>query len=411
MNIRNTNLQLINGQLYYRTNSESDVHPYRYYMIDNMEEVEYTTLFPSIEEGVVSDLEITKDNSKDVVAEIIHYLKRYIYLPTEEDYLLIAIIIVHSYCVDLFDRTPYLWIQGEKGSGKTLLTQILKGLVFNPFLVSETSAAALFRIIDTERPTLFLDEVEELQKRNASNQQIFQIMNSGYQKDGCVTRVAKAEVLRFMTYGLKIIAGINPLMSTLEDRCILQNMVKPPIEVKLEVFNTMDKSFAKVIVENIHSSLRRLRSNILQILINPSELELSDCIRLREHDKWFPLLLLSKVLSGKESNYFALLHKKALDYIDRKSLLEAQLPEKMCESIIRDFISDRSTEALSQDKNHFLFPTVEIQKVILANDVHNTYRNKSEITLTLKRIGIETDRRRFGNGPVSLYKIPKSILN
>ena len=82
----------------------------------------------------------------------------------------------------------------------------------------------------------------------------------------------------------------------------------------------------------------------------------------------------------------------------------------MCREIIREYLLDFSDKSKIPDNDFYFFSAEEIQEVIRTNDLYNKYRDKTEITLTLKKLGIETTRRRFGNGPVSLYKIPKSIL-
>ncbi|MBI2418842.1 MAG: hypothetical protein HYV28_13270, partial [Ignavibacteriales bacterium] len=121
------------------------------------------------EDAEIGTIFSQRSSGLDVIAEISSYLKKYIYLHNETEYVLVSVTCLLSYCVDMFERVPYLWLQGGKGSGKTTLMTVMKSIVSSPRFVSETSASALFRIVDELRPTLFLDESENLTKRLGSN--------------------------------------------------------------------------------------------------------------------------------------------------------------------------------------------------------------------------------------------------
>jgi len=405
---RNSRIITLNGQQYYHVSNGSNDGAGKYFTLQG-DEVEYSSISPESLTEDTFDL-FTKTGAKlDTVEEISKYLKRYIYLTSEAEYTLISLLTIHSYGVDLFERTPYLWIKGVKGSGKTTLMTIMKFLVYNPEFLSDTTAAALFRLLDN-RPTLFLDEVEALNKRNSGNELIFRVLNSGYQKDGTVTRTIKNEPIIFNTYGFKVLAGINSLAPALQDRCIPLTLTKPNETFELETFSAKDSGTISSLISLIHSSLRKNCPDLVKYKNDPELLAINSKIRLREFDKWFPLLALAKTLSSKTNNYFKHIQDYALGVISQKEQAEAFQPENICRDIVKDFIADNSSKALATEKKHFLFRTDEIQKVILANDQHNTYRGKGEITIILKTIGVETTRKRFGNGPVSLYRIPKSLL-
>ena len=388
----------------------SDNETNRYFNMEG-KEVDYSTVYPAQPEDTSNNLFTTTDNNVDVINEIKNYLEKHVYFNNKSESVLVSLLIMLSYCVNFFERIPYLWIKGVKGSGKTTLMTVMKSLVYRPLFLSDTTASALFRTVDLTKPTLFLDEVEVLNKRNSNNDLIFRVLNSGYQKDGCVTRFTSKGVTRFSTFGFKIIAGINRLLDTLEDRCIPLMLSKPSGSTIPEVFSGENPEITTPLVGMIHSSLRKICPNLKQYYNNPELLGIDPKISLREFDKWFPILILAKLLSSDTHNYFEEVQQYALSVILQKEKAETFLPENVCKGILKDFLDDKSAKTRIADANYFYFKTDEIQRVILATDPHNTYRNKAEITMTLKKIGVETDRRRFGNGPVSLYKIPKSILN
>jgi hypothetical protein len=408
--IRNTRIVSVNNEQYYHCNDDSNEGEGRYLTLKG-EEVDISTLTQQSAGENSENLFAKTKSNVNVVAQLSNYYKKFVSLEEKSEYPLISILTIHSYLVDLFERTPYLWIQGEKGSGKTTLMTILKSLVYHPVFLSDTTPAALFRIINDNKPTVFLDEVEDLNKRNAGNKRIFQVMNSGYQRNGSVTIVSKNVPVIYKTFCFKVLAGINPLMSTLEDRCISMTMKQPAVGIKLESFAGENKDVTTPLINMIHASIRKICPEVEKYIKDPALLKIDPKIRLREYDKWLPILAIAKSLSTDTNNYFDQIHNYALDTISRKADAESRLPENICKEILKDFLKDQSAKSLVKDKNYFFFKTEEIQKVIQANDQYNTYRNKSDITLILKKIGIETDRKRFGSGPVSLYKIPKSILN
>ena len=345
------------------------------------------------------------------VGEVSSYVKKYIYLNSEAEYALIACICILSYCVALFNRIPYLWIQALKGSGKTTLMEVMKPLLCKAMFISEASASSLFRLIHDRKPTLLLDESENLSKRGSSNQMICKILNSGYQKNGAVSRTSGLTPVTYNTYGLKIIAGINPLFETLEDRCIPLRMTQMPEKCELECYQTDNIQQSGNLVETIQAAISNNAEELSDFIRNPKVLGFDSRIKNREFDKWFPVLAIAKIFSTSKKDYFNVLQSYALEQIEMKYKSEMTTPENMCRGIIKDFLADKSVKTKVKDPKFFFFKTDEIQAVIQSNDVHNSYRNKAEITLTLKKIGVETDRRRFGHGPVSLYKIPKSLIH
>ncbi len=367
-------------------------------------------------ESAPSDLQsrigliLSETEHDNVVEKIRQHLIKYIYLENDAEYTLMAVVVLLSYVVSLFNRIPYFWFRAEKGSGKTTLMSVLKPLVYNPFFVSNMTASTLFRIVHEKSPTLFLDEVEALATRSLSNNPFVQILNSGYQKDGSVTRTHGNKVSTFKTFSLKILAGINKIAETVEDRCIRVSLVKPTDASAITPYTGIITEDLIVLQNTIHSSIWKKTNILSAYLKNPQSLEIDKSITLREYDKWMPVLALAKVFSTESSDYFTQLQNYSKHLVSQKHQDEENHPEKICKAILIDYLTDFANETKIEDSNYFFFETGKIQKVITENDMVNTYRLKADVTSTLKKIGIETDRRRFGNGPVSLYKIPKSIL-
>lgn len=95
-----------------------------------------------------------------LINEIKALLDRYLYLP-EEAKIALALWIFYSHASSAFWHQPRLVISSPtKRSGKTTVLKLLELLVAGPVLAANASPAALFRLIEAERPTILLDEAD-----------------------------------------------------------------------------------------------------------------------------------------------------------------------------------------------------------------------------------------------------------
>lgn len=408
--LTHSHIENVNGQFLIKIRN-GDTSKYLDYKGDEVELKETSNNEETLsqEEKVVALFGVK--TSKNIINDISTYIREFIYLKEEPEYIVISLIPLLSYIVSVFERIPYFWLRADKGSGKTTLMSVLKPLVYHPVFVSNITPSTLFRIVDENSPTLFMDEVEALATRSNANNPFIQILNSGYHKEGQVTRTRGNQVQVFKTYGLKILAGISQIAETVEDRCIQINLHKPPDSTVITPYVGQNVENTLQLQKAIQASIWKNINELYTYLQNPASIGIDPRISLREYDKWMPILAIAKVFSTKKNNYFEAVQEYALKQLEQKQLSEQKSPKNTCTAIIRDFLTDFATDTKVRDPNFFFFETNEIWEVIRKNDPYNTYRNKAELTNTLKKIGVETDRRRFGQGPVSLYKIPKTILN
>ena len=155
---------------------------------------------------------------------IVEVLGRHVVLPTGAAPA-IALWILHAYAFEASAISPMLAITSpEKRCGKTTVLEILSALVPRALPASNISPAALFRTVESCRPTLLVDEADTFL---AGNDDLRGLLNSGHTK-------ALARVIRtvgddhkpraFSTWCPKVIALIGHLPPTLTDRSILIRM-------------------------------------------------------------------------------------------------------------------------------------------------------------------------------------------
>src|ERR1022692_4143172 len=113
---------------------------------------------------------MTPEDAAIVTRELLQtcqaWIRRYIVV-SDEQAVIMAAWVMHTYVFDVFEVTPYLFISSpEKGSGKSTLLRILKAVAYRGRSSSGMSGAALARVVEASRPTLFLDELDSQMKGN-----------------------------------------------------------------------------------------------------------------------------------------------------------------------------------------------------------------------------------------------------
>jgi hypothetical protein len=174
---------------------------------------------------------MTAEEAAALTTELLEIIRgwilTYVVVSTEQAEILAAWEL-HTYVFDAFEVTPYLFISSpEKGSGKSTLLRILKAVSCRGRSSSGMSGAALARVVEASRPTLFLDELDAQMKGNKETaENIRGILNSGYEPEGVYTRCVGKDfaVKDFPTFCPKCLAGIGELWDTVSDRSITIEM-------------------------------------------------------------------------------------------------------------------------------------------------------------------------------------------
>jgi len=128
---------------------------------------------------------------------------------------------IGTYFFHCFNAYPYLYIGGTKQSGKTKLLTLLSLLCHNAIFSNNISTASAFRLIQSGRCTLLMDETEKLS--NPEREIDFRgMLYAGYKKGALVYRTHK-DTLKpepFEVYSPKALANIRGIEDVLEDRCL-----------------------------------------------------------------------------------------------------------------------------------------------------------------------------------------------
>ena len=162
---------------------------------------------------------------------LVTLLERYVSLP-KGGAVAVALWALYTWCFRTFPVSPNLMITApERGSGKTQLTDLISWIVPRPFPVSDTTAAAIFRIIEHEAPTLLFDEAQGvLKRRNPDDPTKTILLGSFSKRFANVPRTNKdtGEVRMFSTFAPKVLNGLRlaPIDDAFTSRCIVVPMTR-----------------------------------------------------------------------------------------------------------------------------------------------------------------------------------------
>lgn len=161
---------------------------------------------------------------------------RFMVLPMLADVLL-TVWDLHTYVFDCFSYTPYLHVTSpEKECGKSTLGELMNHLCANATTPGGMSAAAMFRRIESRKPTLLLDEWDTLSDEN--RQAALNVLNTGFKWNGVYTICDgdDHDVRDFHTFCPKAIFGLAEakLPDTTRSRCFALTLQKKLPDEKVE---------------------------------------------------------------------------------------------------------------------------------------------------------------------------------
>jgi hypothetical protein len=193
----------------------------------------------SIMTGKIADFEVSIPDTllaqrtalRQLLAQTKTYIKRYV-AATEEQYTILVVWVAHTYIVEHFQQTPYLWVHSAvRQSGKTRLLEVLESVVWSAWMLGRVSIAAITRGIELKgRPTLLLDELDQSMRASHDyRNNMAQILNDSCRRGRKSTLCIKGQdgeqtIGEFDVYCAKVLAGLSgesqTLPDTVEDRSI-----------------------------------------------------------------------------------------------------------------------------------------------------------------------------------------------
>lgn len=234
-------------------------------------------------------------DADELLSDLAEAFRRYAILPTDAD-IALALWCAFTWFCDSSYIAPLLVVRSpEKGCGKSTVMNVVSRLVRRPLLMSGTSAAVLYRVVDKHKPTVLIDEGDTF--LNKENEELHGIINSGYSKTApyhwrCVGE--SSEPKAFNVFSPKAIALIGHTRETLHDRAIEVELRRKLPSEKIARLRHADGAELSILAKKLaRFALDRLDDYATTSPIIPETLP------DRQADNWEPLLMVA-TLAGNE---------------------------------------------------------------------------------------------------------------
>jgi hypothetical protein len=237
--------------------------------------------------GLDREPALTPVEGCELIEELVGDLTRYVSLDPEYA-VTAAFWVIHTYLLDYIPISPRLAITApEPRCGKSTLIRWLRGVVQRPMESVNISAAAVYHVVEEQRPTLLIDEADTFL---GTNNELRGILNSGHEQGGIVWRwdAKSKSPVSFSTYSACAISLIGNLPSTLQDRSIrIRLRRRKPTEkitsLRAGVTSELPGRCARWALDNCYS------------LADPA---IPEQLFNRVEDNWRPLLAIADVIGG-----------------------------------------------------------------------------------------------------------------
>lgn len=163
----------------------------------------------------------------ELLVSLARFIDRFMVLPSRAVAVLLALWVLHTHAFAAAWATPYLRIvSATPECGKSLLTEILAVLTRRGWYAVVPSTAVLYRKIARDRPSLFIDEMDNYPLEDRRD--ALAVLNAGYKRGAMVPRCTEAGQLQeFDCFCPKAYAGLG-------ERQIVDTLLSRSITIRLE---------------------------------------------------------------------------------------------------------------------------------------------------------------------------------
>lgn len=231
-----------------------------------------------------------------ILADIVAMFRRYVHFRSEAQLTTVGLWTIHTHAIDAADWTPYLDVRSPtKQAGKSVFFDVAALLVNRPLSTVGITAAALFRIIDQQHPTLLLDEADRMFSGDAElRSALIGVLDGGFERDRPIVRSVQAGndwvAKVFQTFGPKAFAGIGDrLPDTVADRSIRIALRR---KLRTEPVEKFRKRRARPVADPLRDRIAGWAQTALPRL-EGAEPELPEGLSDRAYDIWEPLVAIA----------------------------------------------------------------------------------------------------------------------
>lgn len=308
-----------------------------------------------------------------------------------DEYLKVAFVlwVIFSYVVELSDFAPIAWITApEKACGKTTLLGLFERVVNKPLAVSNISPAVMYRVIESYKPTLLVDEIDTFLNKN---DEALGIINAGHSKT--TSKVARFDndekrTRFFDTFGAKVFCGIGGMKGTFTSRAIKFELRRKTNQDKAILgINAQDLPTAKT--ELIKAKIARwtIDNKGAMMTAHIEQLPIAD----RDFDNWYMLLQIAHALGVYDTAKNACL---SLCQVEHEPSLNEQLLMD-----IRDILGNRERISTAE----LLTALTDNEELQWATYNRGQPLSQHQLSKRLSQFGIKSKNARTGQAVIKHY--------
>ncbi len=242
----------------------------------------------------------------------------------ERLYSLFSCFTIYTYFYPLFNYAPVLQLWGEFKTGKTKVCSLIEAMGFNPINSANISSASVFRLIESRRAIILLDESEDLLTSERARD-IRNMLLAGTGKSGETFRQEKGAFESFHTqsfkvFSPKIIANITGIdLPALQSRIIRIIMTGTPDKLKANLVVTQEDK----VWQDIRNHLYRLCLSRHTEVINSRDNLPTHNLSGRTFGMWHGLLAIANLIKDEDDVF-----KELLTYVrDNKANIDGDIEE------------------------------------------------------------------------------------
>tara|TARA_R100000900_G_scaffold39187_2_gene32279 strand:- start:638 stop:1849 length:1212 start_codon:yes stop_codon:yes gene_type:complete len=248
--------------------------------------------------------------------------------------------VLASYAMNDFRVFPKLaLISPEKRCGKTTTMEVVESMAKDGLIVSNMSAATIYRLAEQKQYTLLIDEADTFLKN--SDAEINGLINSSHTRSAakvirCVGENYEPKV--FSTWMPMVLASIGVLADTLMDRSITINLLRKKSHEYTEPLPADLMGLTEPLRERISAWVEAQRTNIRCLPV-----EVPDVGNDRAGDNWLPLFTVSALLGGEWPS------RCAKAFRELTVVEEPELQTMLLRDIRQYFLASGSSRVTSKD--------------------------------------------------------------
>lgn len=370
-------------------------------------------------DGIVKYL--TGDQKLDpmqLFKDIVNYIKRFVFFSNELYPAYLALWTMGTYVFRVFRYYPYLWLNAEKVSGKTLLMEVMSKVAFNGDLITNPTEAVIFRDTSANQISMFIDEVENLRDQDKESYgAILRVLNAGFSKSGTVKRVEKLPdgtfaSKRYSAYSPKVLAGINEIDEVLQDRTVRISLLRKKDD---EIVQRYKESLGTLELQGqIRDGLYRFALDYADAVYSAycnSAIEKSDGVghlNNRELDIWEPIFVLAGIVDGATGDTGLVEQMKkvsAESQSERLSDNKVQNETYKLLTVAKDMLKD--IEPFEESDEMCIFEASRVFTYFKAMEEYSWLEKPNALTRRLKKIFVRSEQKSLGDAKIRVYKFDK----